>query len=111
MRQSLVDLQDSGRSLFLDWLRLLWLEESHALFRRWEVGRSWRWRAWLELWPSDPEKGRERRKRGFNVGREQAREPPPEDYIITPPKHSIVQILPRVIIPSLHLVVPAESAE
>lgn len=34
---------------------LSWLVKSRAFFRNWEDGDSWRWQAWLALWPSDPE--------------------------------------------------------
>lgn len=58
-----INLQEIRRPPLADWPRLTWLEESPALFRKWEVGRSWRWRAWLALWPSDPENRRKKRER------------------------------------------------
>lgn len=46
-------------------------EESNVLFKNWEAGRSWRWQAWLALWPSDPAQRRRERKTkhemSFNV--------------------------------------------
>ncbi len=44
--------------------RSSWLIESHALFRNWEAGKSWRWQAWLALWPSDP-KNRKKKSNEF----------------------------------------------
>ncbi len=58
------------RTPLADWPRLMRQVESRELFRNWEVGRSWRWQAWLALWPLDPE-NREDKKRQreneFNV--------------------------------------------